>query len=61
MDFGGMEAVGITFKEKLYPVFSAGQFIIYPIGVFLFTIIVGIYPAVHAARMVPAKAMRKSL
>jgi ABC-type lipoprotein release transport system permease subunit len=37
------------------------QFIFYPVWVFIFTTVVGIYPAVHAARILPAAAMRKSL
>jgi len=60
IDFTGTEFAGITLYEKIYPTLSIWQFIIYPIGVFIFTIIVGIYPAIHAARISPAKAMRRS-
>ncbi|HHS51097.1 MAG TPA: ABC transporter permease [candidate division Zixibacteria bacterium] len=60
-DFSGMEFSGIALREKLYPVMKLYQFIIYPVGVFIFTLIVGIYPAVHAARIAPSKAMRKTM
>ncbi len=61
IDYTGIEFAGVTFRDLLYPVIKVSQFIEYPIWVFVFTIIAGIYPAVHAARMNPAKAMRRSL
>ena len=61
IDYKGIEFAGITFRELLYPVLKLKQFIFYPFWVFVFTEIAGIYPAVYAARIVPADAMRKSL
>ncbi len=61
IDYRGIEFTGVTFHELVYPVFQVKQFIIYPIVVFLITILVGIYPAVHAARIKPVKALRRSL
>ncbi len=61
IDYSGVEFAGVTFRELLYPVLRVQQFIEYPIWVFVFTMIAGIYPAVYAAKMNPAKAMRKSL
>ncbi len=61
IDYTGIEFVGVTFRELLYPVIKIKQFIIYPIWVFIFTIIAGLYPAVYAAKMSPAEAMRKSM
>lgn len=61
IDYTGIEFVGVTFRELLYPVLKVQQFIIYPIWVFIFTIIAGLYPAVYAAKMSPAEAMRKSM
>lgn len=61
IDYTGIEFAGVTFRDLLYPVIKVSQFIEYPLWVFIFTIIAGIYPAVHAARMNPAKAMRRSL
>jgi ABC-type lipoprotein release transport system permease subunit len=43
-----------------YTVIRLYQYILYPAGMLIFTIVAGIYPALHAARLVPAKAMRKS-
>ncbi len=61
IDYSGIEAIGITVREKIYPVLTVRQFVVYSIGVLIFTVVIGIYPAVHAARLVPAKAMRKSI
>ncbi|MBN1155036.1 ABC transporter permease [candidate division KSB1 bacterium] len=60
-DYTGIEYAGVTFLELIYPVLHIKQFIIYPIWVFVLTIIVGIYPAVFAARLVPANMIRKVL
>lgn len=61
IDYSGVEFAGVTFRDLLYPVLRVHQFIEYPIWVFVFTVTAGIYPAVHAAKMNPAKAMRRSL
>lgn len=61
IDYTGIEFVGVTFRELLYPVLQIKQFIYYPFWVFVFTLIAGIYPAVYAAKMLPAEAMRRSL
>ncbi|MBD3272438.1 MAG: FtsX-like permease family protein, partial [Elusimicrobia bacterium] len=61
IDYTGIEFAGVTFRRLLYPILQLRQFIIYPIWVFIFTVLVGIYPAVYAARMNPIEAMRKSL
>lgn len=60
IDYRGIEYAGVTFRELIYPVLSARQFIIFPLQVFVFALIAGIYPAVYAARLMPAAAMRKS-
>lgn len=61
IDYTGIEIVGATMRELLYPVLQVSQFIFYPFCVFILTILVGLYPALHTARMSPASAMRKSL
>ncbi|MDH3890163.1 MAG: ABC transporter permease [candidate division Zixibacteria bacterium] len=60
IDYTGIEYAGVTFRELLYPVIQLEQYIQYPIAVFIFTIIIGIYPAWYAARMNAARAMRRS-
>jgi ABC-type lipoprotein release transport system permease subunit len=61
IDYTGIEYVGVTFRKLIYPVLNIRQFIEYPLWVFLFTILVGLYPALYAARMLPSTAMRRSL
>ena len=60
IDYVGIEFGGVTLRELICPVLHFGQFTVLPLYVFLFTLIAGIYPAVFAARLTPAKAMRRS-
>ena len=60
IDYGGIEYEGVTFRKLLYPVAELRQFVVYPISAFLFTLIIALYPATYAAKLTPAKAMRKS-
>lgn len=61
IDYRGIEMAGATMSEMLYPVINLRQFIIYPISVFIFTIIVGLYPAYVAGKIVITDALRKSM
>ncbi|MBS1271752.1 MAG: Lipoprotein-releasing system transmembrane protein LolE [Candidatus Marinimicrobia bacterium] len=60
IDYTGIQFAGVTFRKMLYPVMNLRMFIEYPIYVFLFTTVTGLYPAWYAARMRPADAMRRS-
>jgi len=60
IDYTGIEFAGVTYRELLYPVLQLRQFIYYPFWVFVFTVVIGLYPAAYAARMSPVKAMRKT-
>ena len=60
IDYTGIEYAGITFQKAIYTVFNLRQYVDFPIGLLLFTVAIGIYPAVYAARLTPAKAMRRS-
>jgi ABC-type lipoprotein release transport system permease subunit len=61
IDYRGIEFAGTTFQDLLYPVMKLYQFIIYPIGLFVFTLLVGLYPATVASRMSITDAIRRSL
>lgn len=61
IDYSGIEYAGTTIRDLIYPRVSLDQYIIYPVGVFVLTTLVGLYPAISAARLTPAEAMRKSL
>ncbi len=61
IDYRGIEFAGTTIHELLYPEMKFHDFILYPAGVFVFTLLVGIYPAWWAGKMKVADALRKSL
>lgn len=61
LDYRGIEYAGTTFSELIYPVLRIWYYIIFPIGVFVFTILVGLYPAWVASRLRPAEGLRRSL
>ena len=61
IDYRGIEMMGVTMREMIYPRFTIAQFWKYPFWVLGMTTIVGMYPALYAARLIPARAMRKSL
>lgn len=60
IDYTGIEFVGVTFRNLLYPIMETRQYTFFPFAVFLFTVVIAVYPALHAARLVPAEAMRRS-
>ena len=60
IDYTGIEMMGVTMQEFIRPVMKVEQFIIYPIWVFVFTVITGLYPARYVAKMAPVDAMRRS-
>ncbi len=61
INYTGIEFSGVTFRKLIYPELKIKQFVEYPLAVFLFTVLVGIFPALSAAKLSPAKAMRRSL
>jgi len=60
IDYSGIEYEGVTFTKILYPVWRIQQFTVYPALFMGFALLVSLYPAVYAARLTPAGAMRKS-
>jgi len=61
IDYRGIEFAGATIHEMLYPKMNFQDFITYPIGVMVFTMVVGLYPAWVGGRMKIAESLRKSL
>ncbi len=61
IDYRGIEISGAIMREMLYPVVKLKQFLLYPAAVFIFTLIIGIYPARVAGKIVITEAMRKSM
>jgi ABC-type lipoprotein release transport system permease subunit len=56
INYKGIEFASVTITELIYP-----QFTFFPLLIFIFSLIAAIYPAVFAARLLPAKAMQRSL
>ena len=61
INFGEMEVAGVTVAKPIYPVLSLSRIWIYPLFTLILTTASGIYPGIHAGRLNPAEAMRKSL
>jgi ABC-type lipoprotein release transport system permease subunit len=61
VDYQGVEFAGVTIKELIYPVMHLKQYLIYPAGLLLFTLLVGLYPAGYAARMSVTSAMKRTM
>ncbi|TCS41409.1 ABC transporter permease [Reinekea marinisedimentorum] len=61
IDYGDMDFSGVALAEVLRPELRWQQFTELPFAVFLMTMLASVYPAIHAARIVPAKALHRSL
>lgn len=61
IDYSAMEIAGTSLAEVIRPANQINQFTVLPFAVFVMTCVACIYPAVHAARIVPAHALHKSL
>ncbi len=61
ISFGEIEVSGIVFDKPLYPVLRLSRIWLYPLSTLILTTAAGIYPGIHAGRLNPAEAMRKSL
>jgi len=61
IDYRGLEFSGVTIKDMIYPVMRGYQYTAYPAWLFAFTTLVGLYPAIYAARLKPARAMKRAM
>jgi len=61
IDYGSMDVSGVALAEILRPELRLLQFTELPFAVLVMTLVACLYPAIHAARIVPAKALHKSL
>ena len=61
INYSGIEFAGVTFQKAIHPEVRSLQYTLFPAGVWVFTVLIALYPAVHAARIVPAKALHRSL
>lgn len=60
IDYSDAEFI-VALREPIRPVITLTQFTLYPFLLFVFTCLVGLYPAIYAARLTPAKAMKRGL
>ena len=61
IDYSQMEFSGVTIVEPVRAVIRPMQYTQLPVLVVVLTLIACIYPAIYAARLVPNKALRKSM
>lgn len=61
IDYSGIEFAGVTLTEPIYTTLNVKQFTLFPLMILLFSLIASLYPAIYAARLMPAKAIKRSL
>jgi ABC-type lipoprotein release transport system permease subunit len=61
MDLTGVELAGATFTSRIYTVFRLRQFLLHPALVFVFTVLVSLYPASFAGRMSITRALQRTM
>ncbi|RHW76508.1 FtsX-like permease family protein [Colwellia sp. RSH04] len=61
IDYTDLEMTGLTLNEPIYLILDTMSFIKMAFATLLVTILACIYPAVHAAKLQPSFAMRKTL
>ncbi len=61
IDYSDLEMSGMTLNEPIYLILDATSFIGMALATLLITVVACIYPAIHAARLQPSFAMRKTL
>lgn len=61
IDYGDMEVAGVSIAEVIRPQAAINQYTVLPVWVLILTLVACLYPALHAARIVPAKALQRSL
>ncbi|HMA76471.1 MAG TPA: FtsX-like permease family protein [Candidatus Krumholzibacteriaceae bacterium] len=59
LSYEGAEFMNVTMTRAIYPVLEIKPFITYSLSLLASTFIISLYPAVHAARMKPSKALSK--
>jgi len=60
IDYSGTEFVSLS-MGVVYSRFHPRQFVLYPALIIMFTALIAIYPGLHAARMTPARAIKKEV
>ncbi|MEN8209099.1 MAG: FtsX-like permease family protein [Candidatus Fermentibacteria bacterium] len=61
ISFGDLEVSGVMIDRPIYPEMILSRIWIFPLFTLILTTAAGIYPGIHASRLNPAEAMRKSL
>ncbi|MGM0443225.1 MAG: ABC transporter permease [Fibrobacterota bacterium] len=61
INYNDIEFSGMTFYEKIYPVITVQQFILYPAVISALTVLISLYPALYIGRMAPAEITRKAV
>jgi len=61
ISFGEIEFSGVVFNKPIFPLLRFSRIWIYPFFTLILTTASGIYPGIHAGRLNPSEAIRKSL
>lgn len=61
LDYSGISFGEMTFTNRIHFVFDWNQITVFPSALIFFTVLISLYPAIHATRTKPAEALHKSL
>jgi ABC-type lipoprotein release transport system permease subunit len=59
--FGDLQFQGLTVADKIKTVMTPSQFTIFPLWMIGLTLVASIYPAIFASRIIPSRALQKTL
>jgi ABC-type lipoprotein release transport system permease subunit len=59
--FGEMEFQGLVLANKIKTIMTPQQFTIFPLWMIGLTLLASVYPAMFASRIIPSRALQKTL
>jgi len=58
VDYGGVTFASVPLREPIYMIFTFKQFLIYPAGLIIFTVLISFYPIWQILKIPPSKSLK---